>query len=181
MLSKTADAKAVDTIKKIQEIEKTKSSSVTSSTVAQSPPKKLLDDKKVDSPTKTTNSPSKVTKSESPGKTVQVSSTTSISPKKEEKRSSIVKPMENPKLEYVPLNLNKLNIEEKASTEMKKKLEAQLESTNKDSKQLENQYDQLQKDKETKLKEYREMIMKMKKDRRSVNTKTTTSEVVVSL
>ena len=62
-----------------------------------------------------------------------------------------------------------MNFDDEKHNEMKKKLESDLANSEKDSKLLENQYDQLQKDKENKLKEYRDMIMKMKKDKRTVN------------
>ncbi len=161
--SKSADPSAKETLKQLEKADKDKKP------LYVSPVKKIEEKPKEIVVEEITKKPEKVDKTADKGTTDSL-----------EKKSN-VKPIVEQKIEYVAPDISTMNFEDKAHSEMKKKLEADLQSSVKDSKQLENQYDQLQKDKENKLKEYRDMIVKMKKDKRNINkTKELDPEVSIA-
>lgn len=159
VITKTTDAKSKETVKQLEQADKEKKPTYVS------PLKKVTDSPKVDATKDNKSAPPNAQAVQSPVI---------------DKKSSI-KPIVESKLDYVAPDISKMTFEDESHNQMKKKLEADLANSVHDSKQLENQYDQLQKDKENKLKEYREMIMKMKKEKRKLNADSNDKNSVIFL
>lgn len=172
IVPKSSDISAKETVKQLEIADKDKKP------LYVSPVKKVMEEKvdvpkieeKKDEVIKTKDSKTVGT----PTKTVGTPTKTDKTDKIDKKASVITTKLTEPKIEYTPQtyvgpDISKMNFDDESHNEMKKKLESDLADSMKDSKQLESQYDKLQKDKENKLKEYRDMIMKMKKDKRNVN------------
>lgn len=72
-------------------------------------------------------------------------------------------------MSYNHTGLEKEIFDDSKSNKIKESLESNLEISKKNTQLLQNQYDQLQLDKEKKIQNYRDMLLKLNKEKRHQN------------
>ena len=84
-------------------------------------------------------------------------------------------------MSYNPTTLTQEVYDDTKSNKLKEEMENNLKISKKNSEALQNEYDKLQSDKEKKLQEYRDMVLKLNKDKRNKNRANEVDESVITL